>query len=76
LLTEREQKLANATIVQDIVGDNYESLADAIRTVTGVDGEPDPYHGEYPLSESAQESFDELAANAWHTAKVSRYLRF
>ncbi|WP_135851261.1 DCC1-like thiol-disulfide oxidoreductase family protein [Halorussus salinus] len=59
-------------LVQDIVGDNYESLADAIRSVTGVEGDPDPYHGEYPLSEAGKEAFEALAANAWHTAKVSR----
>ncbi|UPV73679.1 DUF393 domain-containing protein [Halorussus limi] len=59
-------------LVQDIVGDNYESLADAIRSVTGVEGEPDPYHGEFPLAEEARDAFGELAANAWHTAKVSR----
>jgi len=58
-------------LVQDIVGDNYESLADAIRTVSGVDGDPDPYHGEYPMADSANEAFEELADNAWHTAKVS-----
>ncbi|WP_435178283.1 DCC1-like thiol-disulfide oxidoreductase family protein [Halorussus sp. AFM4] len=59
-------------LVQDIVGDNYESMADAVRTVTGVEGDPDPYHGEYPMADGAAEAFDELAANAWHTAKVGR----
>ncbi|WP_128478154.1 DCC1-like thiol-disulfide oxidoreductase family protein [Halorussus pelagicus] len=59
-------------LVGDIVGDNYESLADAIRRVTGVEGEPEPYHGTYPLSEAGMEAFGELAANAWHTAKVGR----
>jgi predicted DCC family thiol-disulfide oxidoreductase YuxK len=58
-------------LVQDIVGDNYESLADAIRTVAGVEDEPDPYHGEYPMAEEAKSAFGELAENAWHTAKVS-----
>ena len=60
------------TLVQDIVGDNYESIADAIRTVTGVDGDPDPYHGVYPLADDARERFDDLAANASHTVKVQR----
>jgi hypothetical protein len=59
-------------LVQDIVGDNYESLADAIRTVTGMEGEHDPYHGEYPMAEGAKAVFGDLAENAWHTAKVSR----
>jgi hypothetical protein len=49
-------------LIQDIVGENYESLADAIRTVTGVDG--DPYHGVYPLADDAREEFESLAANA------------
>ncbi len=52
------------TLVGDIVGDNYESIADAIRTVTGVAGDPDPYHGVYPMAEAARERFDSLAANA------------
>ncbi|NHN58787.1 MULTISPECIES: DCC1-like thiol-disulfide oxidoreductase family protein [Halorussus] len=59
-------------LVRDIVGDNYESIADAVRTVTGVEDDPDPYHGEYPMADAAAEAFDALAANAWHTAKVSR----
>ena len=59
-------------LIQDVIGDNYESLADAVRTMTGVDGEPDPYHGEYPMADDAIGLFEELAANAWHTAKVSR----
>jgi predicted DCC family thiol-disulfide oxidoreductase YuxK len=59
-------------LIRDVIGDNYESLADAIRTVTGVEGNPDPYHGEYPMADGAKAAFDELAANAWHTAKVSR----
>lgn len=59
-------------LIQDVVEDNYESIADAVRTVPGVDGEPDPYHGAYPMAEAAREAFEELAANAWHTAKVGR----
>jgi hypothetical protein len=61
-----------AVLIQDVVGDNYESIADAIRTVTGVDGEPDPYHGEYPMADGASEEFEKLAANVWHTVKASR----
>jgi hypothetical protein len=66
------ERAGMAVLIQDVVGDNYESIADAIRTVTGVDGEPDPYHGEYPMADGASEEFEKLAANAWHTAKVSR----
>ncbi|WP_115862871.1 DCC1-like thiol-disulfide oxidoreductase family protein [Halorussus litoreus] len=57
-------------LIQDVVGDNYESIADAIRSVTGVDEEPDPYHGEYPMADEANHAFAQLAENAWHTAKV------
>ena len=52
------------TLIQDVVGDNYESIADAIRTVTGVEGDPDPYHGDYPLADDARDRFDALATNA------------
>ena len=59
-------------LVQDVVGDNYESIADAIRTVTGVDGDPDPYHGVYPLADDARDRFDALAASAGHTVNIPR----
>ncbi len=51
-------------LIRDVVGNNYESIADAIRMVTGVDGDPDPYHGVYPLADDARDRFDALAANA------------
>jgi len=59
-------------LIQDVVGDNYESIADAIRTVMGTEGDPDPYHGAYLMADGAKEAFGSLAENAWHTAKVSR----
>lgn len=52
------------TLVRDVVGSNYESVADAVRTVAGVDREPDPYHGTYPMAEEAAELFPEMAATA------------
>lgn len=51
-------------LVQDIVGENYESIADAIGTVVGQDREVDPYHDTYPLSDAAEERYPALAANA------------
>lgn len=48
-------------LVQDVVGENYERMADAIRTVAGVDREPDPYHGVYPLAADAEPAFEALA---------------
>lgn len=52
------------TLIRDVVGDNYESIADAIRTMSGMDGNPDPYHGVYPMADDARERFDVLATNA------------
>lgn len=57
-------------LVGDIVGENYEAVADAIRTVSGLDREPDPYHGTYPLTDAAREQFDALAGEASSTTKV------
>ena len=54
-------------LVSDLVGDNYESIADAVRRVTGAEGDPDPYHGEFPLSEGAAGAFADLASNAEQT---------
>ncbi len=54
-------------LIQDVVGDNYEAVADAIRTVSGLEREPDPYHGEYPLADEAAARFDELAARGRQT---------
>lgn len=54
-------------LVQDVVRDNYESIADAIRTVTGVEGEVDEHHGCFPLAPPAAEAFDGLAADARQT---------
>jgi len=55
----------------DVIGDNYESIADAVRTATGAAGEPDTYHGEFEMTGDARAAFADLATNAWHTAKVS-----
>ncbi|MFB6103061.1 MAG: DUF393 domain-containing protein [Haloplanus sp.] len=54
-------------LVRDIVGDNYESIADAIRTVTGADGDVDAYHDTVPLAADALNRFPALAANAAST---------
>lgn len=56
-------------LVQDVVGENYESLADAIRTVTGVDREPDPYHGTYPMADDARNAYADVAAIAKSTTE-------
>ncbi|WP_135807084.1 DCC1-like thiol-disulfide oxidoreductase family protein [Halorussus marinus] len=58
-------------LIGDVIGDNYESIADAVRTATGAAGEPDAYHGEFAMGPAARGAFDDLAANAWHTAKVT-----
>lgn len=51
-------------LVQDIVGQNYESIADAIGSVAGSDRDPDPYHDTYPLAPQANERFEALAEGA------------
>ena len=48
-------------LFQDIVDENYERLSDAIRSVAGLEREPDPYHGVFPLADAARERFDTLA---------------
>ncbi|QFU81184.1 thiol-disulfide oxidoreductase DCC family protein [Natronorubrum aibiense] len=55
------------TLVQDIVDENYERVADAIQFVVGGDREIDPYHGDYPLADDAAALFDDLAAEASRT---------
>lgn len=54
-------------LIQDVVGGNYERIADAIRTVSGVDREIDPYHDDYPLAGGASALFDDLATVADRT---------
>ncbi|WP_228546287.1 hypothetical protein [Halegenticoccus tardaugens] len=51
-------------LVGDVVGDNYESPADAVRTATGVDRNPDPYHGVHSLTPDAREPADRLLEKA------------
>ncbi|WP_049928511.1 DCC1-like thiol-disulfide oxidoreductase family protein [Halopiger goleimassiliensis] len=51
-------------LVQDVVDENYERIADAIRFVAGVDRGIDPYHDVYPLSAAASQRVDDLAASA------------
>lgn len=58
-------------LVSDLVGANYESVADAVRTVAGVDREPDPYHDVVPLADVAREAFDDLADAAGSTPLVA-----
>lgn len=52
------------TLIRDVIGDNYESIADAVRSVAGTEREPDPYHGSYGLSEAALERYDALVDDA------------
>lgn len=58
-------------LVRDIVGENYESIADAINTVVGGERDPDPYHDTYPLAPEAAERFEALAAAADSTHVVT-----
>lgn len=58
-------------LVQDLVGENYEGIADAIQRVVGQDREPDPYHATYPLTEDASKEFGALSNVAESTAVVT-----
>ncbi|ADJ16294.1 DCC1-like thiol-disulfide oxidoreductase family protein [Halalkalicoccus jeotgali] len=51
-------------LVGDIVGENYESIADAIGTAVGQERDPDPYHDTYPLTEAAKGHYPALSADA------------
>lgn len=51
-------------LVQDLVGENYETLADAVQGVAGTERDPDAHHGTFPLADAAAETFSDLAANA------------
>ncbi|GAB3675289.1 thiol-disulfide oxidoreductase DCC family protein [Halopiger thermotolerans] len=54
-------------LIRDVVDENYERMADAIRSVAGVDREINPYHDAYPLADEAAARFREAAANARST---------
>ena len=69
-LTERAGLPALAA---DLVGDNYESIADALQNVSGLDREPDPYHDVHTLTERARDRFDALAESAESTSVVLDY---
>jgi predicted DCC family thiol-disulfide oxidoreductase YuxK len=58
-------------LVQDIIGENYEEIADAIGTVVGQDRDPDPYHDRYPLTAGAGKRFEALSREAESTAVVT-----
>ncbi|AGB31288.1 hypothetical protein C488_01014 [Natrinema pellirubrum DSM 15624] len=65
--TELCERAGMPVLVRDIVGDNYERLADAVQVVSGTDREIDPYHDAYPMAGDAAALFDELAASAGRT---------
>lgn len=51
-------------LVSDLLGENYESVAERVRAVSGADREPDARHGTFELTEAATERFPALAAAA------------
>ena len=65
--TELCERAGMPVLVQDIVDESYERIADAIQSVTGTDREIDPYHDAYPLSDDAVALFDDLAARGNRT---------
>lgn len=58
-------------LVSDVVGENYETVADAVRRVAGLDRGPDPYHDVLPMTDAARAAFDDLADAAWSTPTVA-----
>ena len=58
-------------LVSDLVGGNYESMADAVRSVAGLDRDPDPYHDAVPMTDAAREAFVPLADAAGSTPLVA-----
>jgi SAM-dependent methyltransferase len=51
-------------LVGDLLGENYESVADAVRTVSGADREPGAHHGTFDLTRAAAERYPRLAESA------------
>jgi predicted DCC family thiol-disulfide oxidoreductase YuxK len=51
-------------LIGDVVGDNYESIADAVRRVAGTEREPDGYHDAVPMAPAARDRYLRLAARA------------
>lgn len=45
------------SLVEDIVAESYDGVADAVRRVSGLDRDPDPYHGTYELTAGAKEEY-------------------
>lgn len=59
-------------LVGDVVGENYEAMADAVRRLGGADREPDQHHGAFPLTDAAAEAFPAVAARAEQTHRPRR----
>ena len=53
--------------VEDVVDENYERVADAIRSVAGLESDVDPYNDAYPLADSAADCFGALASKGDRT---------
>lgn len=60
-------------LVSDLVGENYESVAGAVRTASGAGREPDVHHGAFELADEAEEHFPRLAAAA-ETSTARRHV--
>ncbi|MCL7417028.1 MAG: DUF393 domain-containing protein [Halalkalicoccus sp.] len=58
-------------LIRDLVGENYEGIADAIGTAVSQGRDPDPYHDSYPLADEAAERFGALSRTAESTAVVT-----
>lgn len=61
---ELADRAGTPQLVGSLVRDNYERIAHTVGRVSGREREPDAYHGEYPLSDGAEATFDALATAA------------
>jgi predicted DCC family thiol-disulfide oxidoreductase YuxK len=61
---ELAERAGMPALVRNLVDGNYESLADAVQTVSGSDQEVDLYHGTTAFTEAAREAHPALADTA------------
>lgn len=60
------------SLVEDIVAESYDEVADAVRSVSGLDRDPDPIHGTFDLTQAATEEYPSLLSVASDTGDWSK----
>lgn len=51
-------------LVEGLVEESYDGVAEAVRRASGVDRDPDPFHGTYEITRSARDEFQALVRDA------------